>query len=194
MTLQCLRTSYDFQSSSLSSRSLQLDRFRRPMAPLLRCLASNSIHHIPVHQNPPTSSSSPSLSLYGNNSQQGIPSQYTWPIHFLCLIVTIRDLSSFTLCNTSSFVLCLVLLTFSILCHTDISKAHNLLMSSSLMVYVIFSIQNTLHIIFLTFIIFLSSYLTDWMNCSYGRSLQIFGSTHHFVHRQSHLISSLSIL
>src|ERR1043165_1214736 len=52
------------------------------------------------------------------------------PIHFFCLSlnVVISDLLSSTLCNTSSFVICSVQLTFSIRRHIHISQASNLLL------------------------------------------------------------------
>src|SRR6218665_2514687 len=60
------------------------------------------------------------------------------PIHFFCLvfIVRMRDLSSPIVSNISSFVLCSVQLTYSILLQVHISKASSLFISSFLIVHV----------------------------------------------------------
>src|SRR6218665_2971449 len=60
------------------------------------------------------------------------------PIHFFCLvfIVRMRDLSSPIVSNISSFVLCSVQLTFSILLQVHISKASSLFIFSFLIVHV----------------------------------------------------------
>src|SRR6218665_1381810 len=69
------------------------------------------------------------------------------PIHFFCLvfIVRMRDLSSPIVSNISSFVLCSVQLTFSILLQVHISKASSLFISSFLIVHVSAPYSTTLH-------------------------------------------------
>src|SRR6218665_1755639 len=72
------------------------------------------------------------------------------PIHFFCLvfIVRMRDLSSPIVSNISSFVLCSVQLTFSILLQVHISKASSLLcLLSSLSMFLLHIYSTgTLHI------------------------------------------------
>src|SRR6218665_3536438 len=88
------------------------------------------------------------------------------PIQFRCLVLIIvnRDLSSSTSSNTS-FDMCSVQLIFSILCHTFISKASNLVISSFLIVLISTQYKVTLQISVFT-IIFLrhlhSSQSSPW--------------------------------
>src|ERR1700733_10865595 len=70
------------------------------------------------------------------------------------LIVSIRDLFSSAICNTSSFVLCSVQLTFSIFLHTHISNASSLLISSFLIVQVSAPYVTTLHTMTLMILFF----------------------------------------
>src|SRR6218665_1900203 len=71
----------------------------------------------------------------------------TCPIQFRCLVLIIvnRDLSSSTSFSTS-FDMCSVQLIFSILRHTFISKASNLVMSSFLIVLISAQYKVTLQI------------------------------------------------
>src|SRR6218665_3789894 len=70
------------------------------------------------------------------------------PIHFfwLVFIVRMRALSSPIVSNISSFVLCSVQLTFSILLQVHISKASSLFISSFLSVHVCAPYSTPLHI------------------------------------------------
>src|SRR6218665_3843099 len=86
---------------------------------------------------------------------------------FLVFIVRMRDLSSPIVSNISSFVLCSVQLTFSILLQVHISKASSRFISSFLIVHVSAPYSTTLHIgvfiirIFNVCLLFLSKVLSS---------------------------------
>src|SRR6218665_1555187 len=85
----------------------------------------------------------PSITVFNSDSLLRV-----CPIHFFCLvfIVRMRDLSSPIVSNISSFVLCSVQQTFSILLQVHISKASGLFISSFLIVHVSAPYSTTLHI------------------------------------------------
>src|SRR6218665_4102337 len=85
----------------------------------------------------------PSITVFNSDSPLRV-----CPIHFFCLvfIVRMRDLSSPIVYNISSFVLCSVQLSFSILLQVHISKASSPFISSFLVVHVSAPYGTTLHI------------------------------------------------
>src|SRR6218665_3246585 len=88
------------------------------------------------------------------------------PIQFFCLvlIISIKDLFSFTFFNTSSFVLRSVQLILSILLHIHISKASIHLASSFLIVHVFAPHSVTLHISALTILFSMSLFNPPFNN------------------------------
>src|SRR6218665_2713239 len=85
----------------------------------------------------------PSITVFNSDSLLRV-----CPIHFFCLvfIVRMRDLSSPIVSNISSFVLCSIQQTFSMLLQVHISKASSLFISSFLIVHVSAPYSTTLHI------------------------------------------------
>src|SRR6218665_4104641 len=129
-----------------SLSSLPSGRSRRPTAPLLPVLSfflefTVSLRHHPVQYFLPWSSSSSlplHLSLHYFSLKRVSSQQVSHTFLCLALIVDIRELSSPTNVNTSSFDICSVQLILSILRHTHISKASSLAtcMSTCLIVHV----------------------------------------------------------
>src|SRR6218665_2872759 len=140
-------------SSSSSWFSAFLGRFVRPMAPfttissfLLQLAVilfqpSNIILGLPLFCFP---SNLPSITVLRRESPL-----IMWSSQFLCrlLVIPINDLFPSTILSISSLVLCSIQLILSILRHSHISKASNLLISYFLIVHVSDPYNTTLHII-----------------------------------------------
>src|SRR6218665_1967997 len=128
-----------------------LGRFKCLTSPFLSLLSlffqlPISFHHHPVQHHLSLDlfpSIFPSITVFNSDSPLR-----ACPIHFFCLvfIVRMRDISSPIVSNISSFVLCSVQLTFSILLQVHISKASSLFISSFLIVHVSAPYSTTLHI------------------------------------------------
>src|SRR3984885_10019215 len=145
-----------------SSCVFYLGRFVLPMSPfvsssstLLQLLVS-LLHHPVQHLHPWSSLYLFSSILPSNTSLRSESPLIMCPQKLFCrlLIVSIMDLFSSAICNTSSFVLCSVQLTFSLFLHTHISIASSLLISSFLIVQVSAPYVTTLHTMTLMILFF----------------------------------------